>query len=206
MSRVCTGDSSQWDMSKTPRLKEGILGRCPNHLNGLFLLWRRSSSTLSSSWMTELCTPSLRERPAPPRRKLHRLHPRSHSFSHYSELVTVREAGDADQLVHWKLCFYTQLSLYLHHWSLSLLYISLKRYSCTSSWRALHSDRSFHSKHRNTKSIIFFSLNKKSHPINCPTKVHENPKHTVFVVCGVSDIFYWFCKLNLLTPSVTYLI
>lgn len=186
MSRVCTGDSSQWDMSKASTgsfcCVVALLWAPLEWLNSAPPLWERGQPRLGENSIA--CIQDLI----------------------LSELVTVSEAGDADQLVHWKLCFYTQLSLHLHHWSLSLLYISLKLYSCTSSWRALHSDRSFHSKHRNTKSIIFFSLNKKSHPINCLIKVHENPKHTVFVVCGVSDIFYWFRKLNLLTPSVTYLI
>lgn len=77
-----------------------ILTRCPNHLNWQLSKRRSSGSTLSFSCMSELCTLSL---------KTHfgRLYPRSHSFGHYPELMTIGEG--------------TTITLLLPHWSHHLM-------------------------------------------------------------------------------------
>uniref|UniRef100_A0A3P9DCN9 Phospholipid phosphatase related 5b n=1 Tax=Maylandia zebra TaxID=106582 RepID=A0A3P9DCN9_9CICH len=104
VSLTCPWAPSRWNMPGTPHLgiPGGILVRCPIHLNWLLSMWRSSSSTLSPSRMAELPTLSLRDRASHPSEEAHfcRLYPRSRSFSHYPQLVTIGEGRDVDRPVN----------------------------------------------------------------------------------------------------------
>uniref|UniRef100_A0A669DVZ1 SIM bHLH transcription factor 2 n=1 Tax=Oreochromis niloticus TaxID=8128 RepID=A0A669DVZ1_ORENI len=91
--------SSRWDSPK--RGPRGILVRWPNHLNWLLSMWRSSSSTLSPCRIAELLNLSLRERPVTHwRRPFRRFYPRSSSFGHFLQLVTIGEGRDVNRLVN----------------------------------------------------------------------------------------------------------